>query len=99
MLSLMFTNYNDMEYRTKLENVEEALQRCDLCEDRLLVELPDTPEYMFYDTEDVIRPLLDMIEENIERHGGYMIDEWQFVDKEQNLMNVLYVVKLTKEGE
>ncbi|MBR1788745.1 MAG: hypothetical protein IJ762_06115 [Bacteroidaceae bacterium] len=88
-----------MEYRTKLENVKEALENCNLCEDRLWVELPDTPQYMFYDTEDEIRPFLDMIEENIERHGGYMIDEWQFVDKTQKLMNVLSVVRLTLEDK
>ncbi len=88
-----------MEYRAKLENVKDALQNCNLCEDTLFVELPDTPEYMFFDTMDTVRDFLDIIEENIERNGGYMIDEWQFVDKEQNLMNVLNVVRLTTSEE
>jgi hypothetical protein len=83
-----------MEYTTKLENVEEALQNCDLCKDTLIVELPDTPEYMFCDTREVVGEFMDAIEANIEAHGGYMIDEWMFVDERQEPMHVLNHVKL-----
>jgi hypothetical protein len=30
----------------------------------------------------------EAIEENIERHGGYMIDEWQYVDHRQVPMDI-----------
>ena len=83
-----------MEYITKLENVHEALKNCNLCQDTLFVELPDTPEYMFADTREVIGELMDAIEKNIEAHGGYMIDEWQFVDERQQPMSVLSHVRL-----
>ena len=83
-----------MEYITKLENVHEALKNCNLCQDMLFVELPDTPEYMFADTRAVIGELMDAIEKNIEAHGGYMIDEWQFVDERQQPMSVLSHVRL-----
>ena len=31
---------------------------------------------------------MEAIEENIERHGGYMIDEWQYVDARQIPMDI-----------
>lgn len=77
----------------KMADVETALQQCNLCRDTLFVEIPDDPQYQFMQTEDLIRPYKEDIEANIERHGGYMIDEWQFVDQRQTPINIMSRVR------
>ena len=63
---------------------------CNLCTDTLEVMLPDDPKYGFMSTEDLFYELgiMKAIEESIEQHGGYMIDEWQFVDARQVPMDI-----------
>ncbi len=63
---------------------------CNLCTDILEVKLPEDPKYGFMSTEDLFYELgiMDAIEESIEQHGGYMIDEWQFVDARQVPMDI-----------
>ena len=63
---------------------------CNLCTDTLEVMLPDDPKYGFMSTEDLFYELgiMKAIEESIEQHGGYMIDEWQFVDARQIPMDI-----------
>lgn len=39
----------------------------------------------------------EVLEKNIEEHGGYMIDEWQFVDERQSPMDLRSKVKLMPE--
>lgn len=67
------------------EKLEEAIKQCNLCIDTLIVTLPDRREYWFMSTDEIIYRLQikDAIEENIKQHGGYMIDEWQYVDARQ----------------
>ncbi len=63
---------------------------CNLCTDTLEVMLPDDPKYGFMSTEDLFYELgiMEAIEKSIEQHGGYMIDEWQFVDARQVPMDI-----------
>ena len=63
---------------------------CNLCTDTLEVKLPEDPKYGFMSTEDLFYELgiMEAIEESIEQHGGYMIDEWQFVDARQIPMDI-----------
>ena len=63
---------------------------CNLCTDTLEVMLPDDPKYGFMSTEDLFYELgiMEAIEKSIEHHGGYMIDEWQFVDARQVPMDI-----------
>ena len=63
---------------------------CNLCTDTLEVMLPDDPKYGFMSTEDLFYELglMKAIEKSIEQHGGYMIDEWQFVDARQVPMDI-----------
>lgn len=71
---------------TELEvRLREEIDNCNLCVDTLTLTLPDSSEYWFKSNADLIYNLgiKDAIEDNIVRHGGYMIDEWQFVDSRQ----------------
>lgn len=71
---------------TELEaRLREEIDNCNLCVDTLTLTLPDSSEYQFESTGDLIYKLgiKKAIEDNIARHGGYMIDEWQFVDSRQ----------------
>ena len=68
---------------------EKALLSCNLCRDTLFVKVPDEPQFAFRTSEELIEPFKDAAEENIERNGGYMIDEWQFVDYRQQPMHLL----------
>lgn len=77
-----------------MAGVRDALQKCNLCKDELVVIYPNENQYWFMDMEDELYQWMDEIEENIKRNGGYMIDEWQFVDAEQNLMDVRGCVHL-----
>ena len=63
---------------------------CNLCTDILEVKLPEDPKYGFMSTEDLFYELgiMEAIEKSIEQHGGYMIDEWQFVDARQVPMDI-----------
>ena len=65
--------------------VKEGINNCNLCIDTLIVTLPDSREFWFKSNEDLILELgiKSTIEENITRHGGYMIDGWQYVDTRQ----------------
>lgn len=70
--------------------VKEGINNCNLCIDTLIVTLPDSREFWFMSTADLIFKLgiKSTIENNIERHGGYMIDEWQYVDARQIPMDI-----------
>ena len=70
--------------------VKEGINNCNLCIDTLIVTLPDSQEFWFKSTADLIFKLgiKSTIENNIERHGGYMIDEWQYVDARQIPMDI-----------
>lgn len=83
-----------MEITTTIAEVKDALHRCNLCQDVLVVVYPNVPENWFLHTEDNLWELMEYIEENIERNGGYMIDEWQFVDEKQQLKDVRNCVRL-----
>ena len=65
--------------------VKEGINNCNLCIDTLIVTLPDSREFWFKSNEDLILELgiKSTIEKNITRHGGYMIDGWQYVDTRQ----------------
>jgi len=78
------------EITVPVDKVLEGIAQCNLCIDTLLVTLPKDPKYGFMSTEELFRKLklMEAIEENIERHGGYMIDEWQFVDARQIPMDI-----------
>ena len=73
------------ELTVPVEKIMEGIEQCNLCIDTLIVNLQGHPEYAFASTEDLFYSLgiMEAIEENIKRHGGYMIDEWQYVDARQ----------------
>ncbi len=81
------------EFTAGFEDVDQALTQCNLCRDTLYLVLPDTPEYQFIDTEDLFRRIKDKVEANIEAHGGYMIDEWRFVDARQEPTDIRFRVR------
>ena len=70
------------DFKAKLR---EDIENCNLCKNTLRVTLPDSQEYWFKSNEDLIYKLeiKKAIEDNIVRNGGYMIDEWLFVDSRQ----------------
>lgn len=72
------------------EELEEAITQCNLCVDTLIVTLPDSEEYQFMSSDELMYQLeiKEAIEENIKQHGGYMIDEWQYVDARQIPMDI-----------
>lgn len=76
------------ELTVPVDKVLEGISQCNLCIDTLFVTL--TPEYGFASTEDLFYDLglMNAIEKNIEAHGGYMIDEWQYVDARQVPMDI-----------
>lgn len=73
------------ELTVPVEKIMEGIEQCNLCIDTLIVNLQGHPEYAFASTEDLFYSLgiMEAVEENIKRHGGYMIDEWQYVDARQ----------------
>lgn len=73
------------ELTVPVEKIMEGIEQCNLCIDTLIVNLQGHPEYGFTSTEDLFYSLgiMEAVEENIKRHGGYMIDEWQYVDARQ----------------
>lgn len=78
------------ELTVSADQVLEGIAACNLCADTLHVVLPADKEYWFLSTEDLIFKLgiKDAIEKNIKQHGGYMIDEWQYVDARQVPMDI-----------
>ena len=81
------------EFTAGFEELDQALSQCNLCRDTLYLVLPDTPEYQFMDTNELFYRIKDKVEANIKAHGGYMIDEWQFVDARQVLVDIRYRVR------
>lgn len=73
------------EITVPVEKVMEGIAQSNLCIDTLYISLKGHPEYDFASTDDLFYRLgiMDAIEENIKQHGGYMIDEWQYVDARQ----------------
>ena len=73
------------EITVPVEKIMEGIAQCNLCIDTLYISLKGHPEYDFASTDDLFYRLgiMEAIEENIKRHGGYMIDEWQYVDARQ----------------
>lgn len=73
------------EITVPVEKVMEGISQCNLCIDTLIVSLQGHPEYDFASTDDLFYRLgiMEAIEDNIKQHGGYMIDEWQYVDSRQ----------------
>ena len=73
------------EITVPVEKVMEGISQCNLCIDTLYISLKGHPEYDFASTDDLFYRLgiMEAIEENIKQHGGYMIDEWQYVDSRQ----------------
>ena len=73
------------EITVPVEKIMEGIAQCNLCIDTLFVSLQGHSEYAFASTEDLFYRLgiMEAIEENIKQHGGYMIDEWQYVDARQ----------------
>ena len=76
------------EMTVPLSELDEALGKVNLCRDTLFLVLPDDPRYEFVDTEGLFYPIRDKIEANIKAHGGYMIDEWRFVDSRQTPLDI-----------
>lgn len=84
-----------------LEDLGEALAECNLCHDTLEIIYPGGPAYDFLSTEDLFYMLgiKEDLEDNIENCGGYMIDEWMFVDGRQVPMDLRSVVHLVPDDE
>ena len=81
----------------KLADIEEVLEVCNLCRDTLFVLCPS--EYSFTSTNDLMYSIKDALELNIKCNGGYMIDEWQFVDSRQVPIDIRSRVRFKLEGE
>ena len=79
------TDAEPKEITVPVEKIMEGIAQCNLCIDTLYISLKGHPEYDFASTEDLFYRLgiMEAIEENIKQHGGYMIDEWQYVDARQ----------------
>lgn len=79
------TDAEPKEITVPVEKVMEGIAQCNLCIDTLYISLKGHPEYDFASTDDLFYRLgiMEAIEENIKQHGGYMIDEWQYVDARQ----------------
>ncbi|MBR5403862.1 MAG: hypothetical protein IK113_06530, partial [Bacteroidales bacterium] len=73
------------EITVPVDKIMEGISQCNLCIDTLIVSLQGHSEFAFASTEDLFYRLgiMEAIEENIKQHGGYMIDEWQYVDARQ----------------
>lgn len=79
------TDAEPKEITVPVEKIMEGISQCNLCIDTLYISLKGHPEYDFASTDDLFYRLgiMEAIEENIKQHGGYMIDEWQYVDARQ----------------
>lgn len=59
-----------------IEKLKAALQTCNLCEDKIVMEFPDG---MWGDEfRGIVQSVMPEIEANLERHGGYMCDAENF---------------------
>ncbi len=83
----------------KLADIKEALAQCNLCRDTITALLPHSPDYWFKSTDELMYPIKDAVEKNIERHGGYMIDEWQYVYGQQPPRDIRYLVRFQTESK
>ena len=79
------TDAEPKEITVPVEKIMEGISQCNLCIDTLYISLKGHPEYDFASTDDLFYRLgiMEAIEDNIKQHGGYMIDEWQYVDARQ----------------
>ena len=79
------TDAEPKEITVPVEKIMEGIAQCNLCIDTLIVSLQGHSEFAFASTEDLFYRLgiMEAIEKNIKQHGGYMIDEWQYVDSRQ----------------
>lgn len=79
-----------------LSELEKVLPNFNLCKERITVVYPDDRQYWFMPTAELIDTfgIKEALEKNIEAHDGYMIDEWQFVDKRQQPIDLRSQVKL-----
>ncbi|MBQ9310122.1 MAG: hypothetical protein IJ222_04580 [Bacteroidales bacterium] len=79
--------------------MKQLFEQCNLCTEILTITLPNSQEYWFESTEELILKLgiKEDIEQNIERHGGYMIDEWQYVDSRQIPTDIRSRIRFTFE--
>ena len=89
------------ELTVPADRVLEGIDACNLCIDTLFVTLPDDPQYAFLSAEDLFLKLdiKEAVEENIDRHGGYMIDEWQYVYGQQPPRDIRYLVRFQTESK
>lgn len=73
------------EFTYIVGSIQEGLDQCNLCRDTLIITYPNTRDFWFRSTEDLFRRfrIKSAVEDNIKSHGGYMIDEWQYVDERQ----------------
>ena len=59
-----------------IEKVRAALETCNLCQDKIVMKFPDG---MWGDEfRGIVQSVMPEIEENLERHGGYMCDAEKF---------------------
>ena len=86
-----------MIIRTTSDKAQETLQGCNLCEDVVVVVFPNVPANWFMETEMTLYRWYKDMEDSVKRGGGAMIDEWRFVDKDQNMMDLRARVKLELE--
>ena len=83
----------------KIADIREAIGQCNLCRDTITALLPNEPDYWFRSTDELMYPIKDAVEKNIKRHGGYMIDEWQYVDSRQVPTDIRSRVRFKLEGD
>ena len=90
-------NNESKTHTVRLADIDEMLEKCNLCRDTLFVLCP--VEYGFTSTNDLMYPIKDAVELNIKCNGGYMIDEWRFVDSRQVPMDIRSRVRFMLEGD
>ena len=81
------------------DRIQEGMDQCNLCRDTLIITYPNTRDFWFLSTEDLFRRfrIKSAVEDNIKRHGGYMIDEWQYVDERQTPIDLRARVRFQPE--
>lgn len=83
----------------KIADIKEAIGQCNLCRDTITALLPNDPKYWFKSTDELMYPIKDDVEKNIKRHGGFMIDEWQYVYRQQAPRDIRYLVRFQMEDK
>ena len=83
------------------DRIQEGLDQCNLCRDTLIITYPNTRDFWFRSSEDLFNRfrIKSPVEDNIKRHGGYMIDEWQYVDERQTPIDLRARVRFQPEEE